>query len=171
VTLEGAPWVLYWDPDVYLEEPTDWITPSLRRMEMDDRLLVANPLWEDATLERETQERDYSFAIGQGFSDQLYLARRADLAAPIYGQRCIARYRYPMSAVGPIFEAWVDSWMRHNGRFRLTYLHAHYRHPVLAEGSAEVRAYSLERVRHYRNAAVLKLLSISPWKPACCRLM
>lgn len=170
-TLEGAPWLLYWDPDVHLEEPVDWITPSIARMEADPRLMVANPLWEDPTLETTTMERDGDFAIGQGFSDQVYLVRREELAAPIYQERCIARYRYPVSAVSDVFEARVDAWMRHHGRLRLTYVPARYRHPVRAQGSAQEHLRSIERVRHYRNAAVLKLVSNSPWKPACCRLM
>jgi hypothetical protein len=171
VTLEGAPWLLYWDPDIYLEEPVDWITPVIARLEADPRLMVANPLWEDPTLESSTIEFDGDFAIGQGFSDQVYLVRREELAAPIYRQRCIASYRYPVSAVGDVFEARVDAWMRHHGRLRLTYLPARYRHPVQARGSAQEPLRTLERVRHVRNALVLKSLSLSPWKPACSRRM
>jgi hypothetical protein len=171
VTLEGSPWLLYWDPDIYLEQPRDWITPSLDRMDSDRRLMVANPLWEDPTLEATTQELDGDFAIGQGFSDQVYLVRREEFAAPIYSQRCIARYRYPVSAVCDVFEARVDSWMRHHGRLRLTYLPARYRHLVRAQGSAGERRRTIEEVRRARNAGVLKLLSHSPWKPACCRLI
>jgi hypothetical protein len=171
VTLDGPGWLLYWDPDIYLEQPMDWITPALARMQRDRRLVVANPLWEDSTLVATTLERDGDFAIGQGFSDQVYLVRREEFAAPIYGERCIARYRYPVSAVCDVFEARVDSWMRHHDKLRLTYLPARYRHPVRQQGSAGERRRSLERVRHARNAAVLTLLSHSPWKPACCRLM
>jgi hypothetical protein len=171
VTLEGAPWLLYWDPDIYLEEAVDWITPALARLQADPRLIVANPLWEDPTLESSTVEYDDDFAIGQGFSDQVYLVRREELAAPIYRQRCIASYRYPISAVGDVFEARVDAWMRHHGRLRLTYLPARYRHPVQAQGSAQQPLRNLEHFRHVRNAIVLKWLSLSPWKPACSRRM
>jgi len=171
VTLRGAPWLLYWDADIHLETPVDWITPSLERMDRDPRIIVANPLWEDPTLERTTCEFDGDFALGHGFSDQAYLVRREEFAAPIYGQRCIARYRYPVSAVADVFEARVDAWIRHNGRLRLTYLPAHYRHPVRAKGSAQEQPHAVERLRGWRNAVVLKLLASSPWKPACCRLM
>lgn len=171
VTLQGAPWLLYWDPDIFLEEPIDWITPTVARMDVDPRLMVGNPLWEDPTLESSTLEFDGDFAIGQGFSDQVYLVRREEFAAPIYLERCIAAYRYPVSAVSDVFEARVDAWMRHHRRLRSTYIPARYRHPVRATGSAKERRRRLENVRHLRNAAVLKMISSSPWKPPCCRLM
>lgn len=171
VTLPGVSWMLYWDPSIFLEEPVDWITPTLARMADDPRLMVGNPLWEDPTLEQTTIELDGDFALGQGFSDQVYLVRRGDFAARIYGQRCIARYRYPVSAMGYVFEARVDAWMRHHGRLRLTYLPARYRHPLHAIGSAQERPGPLGRTRKLRNAIVLKVLATSPWKPACCRLM
>ena len=133
--------------------------------------MVANPLWEDPTLERTTLAYDGDFALGQGFSDQVYLVRRAEFAAPIYQQRCIARYRYPVSAITYIFEARVDAWMRHHDRLRLTYLPARYRHPLHTTGSARERSHPLERARSLRNGIVLKALAASPWKPACCRLM
>lgn len=171
ITLPGSPWLLYWDPDVWLEEPRDWITPATRRMQADPRVMVANPLWQDPTLNQSTMEFDGDFALGQGFSDQVYLVRRDELAAPIYHERCIARYRYPLSAVGDVFEARVDAWMRHHGRLRLTYLPARYRHPVHVTGSAQEQLRPGDRMRALRNAMVLKMLAISPWKPACCRLM
>lgn len=171
VTLAGSPWLLYWDADIRLEAPIDWISPTLQRMQADTRLLVGNPLWQDPTLKSSTLERDDDFAIGQGFSDQVYLVRRSDLAAPIYRQRCIASYRYPASAIAFVFEARVDAWMRHNGRLRATYLPARYVHPRRETGSESERSSPLERLRRLRNDIVLKSLQISPWKPACCRLM
>jgi hypothetical protein len=171
VTAEGSPWLLYWDADIHLEQPRDWISPSLQRMAADGRLMVANPLWEDPTLESSTLEFDGDFAIGQGFSDQVYLVRRADFTAPIYSERCIASYRYPAAAIAYVFEARVDSWMRHHERLRLTYLPARYRHPLQATGSARERERPLERLRRLRNGVVLKALAISPWKPSCSRLM
>src|SRR5262249_15840677 len=111
VTLEGAPWVLYWDADVRLREPIDWIAPSIELMDRDPRVLVANPNWTDPTVEREAIERAGEFTLGQGFSDQVFLARRAELAAPIYGRRCLALYRYPLSHIGDVFEARIDAHM------------------------------------------------------------
>jgi hypothetical protein len=171
VTLPGSPWLLYWDPDIYLERPTDWISPAIARMDADPRLVVANPLWEDSTLDSTTLEYDGDFAIGQGFSDQVYLVRRTDLGAPVYNHRCIATYRYPVSAIAYVFEARVDAWMRHEKRLRLTYLPARYRHPVHTIGSARERSRPAESLRRMRNGIVLKALAASPWKPACCRLM
>ncbi len=171
VTLPGSPWLLYWDPDIRLEQPIDWITPTLARMRADRRLLVGNPLWQDPTLESSTLERDGDFAIGQGFSDQVYLVRREEFAAPIYRQRCVASYRYPASAIAYVFEARVDAFMRHHHRLRVTYLPARYLHPVHETGSQKERSRPLERIRGLRNKLVMKWLETSPWKPACCRLM
>ena len=40
--------------------------------------------WVTDSIERETLRREGEFAIGYGFSDQVFLVRKADVAAPIY---------------------------------------------------------------------------------------
>ncbi|MDQ4041372.1 MAG: hypothetical protein M3141_06440 [Actinomycetota bacterium] len=171
VTLEGPPWVLYWDAGIRMSEPGDWITPSVAAMGRDSRILIANPRWSDPTLERETIEHDGDFALGHGFSDQVFLARRDELARPIYGQRCLSSWRYPLAHVGRVFEARVDSWMRHHDRLRATYVRARYVHPPGDAGLSYPDVTARERLRWYRNQAALALLGRSPWKPYCCRYM
>jgi hypothetical protein len=171
VTLDGAPWLLYWDADVQLEQPADWITPSIELMESDPRVFAANPNWPAPTLDRETIETRGDFVLGQGFSDQMYLVRRRDFAAPIYGERCVARLRYPMAAVGYVFEARVDAHMRHHGLVRATYTKARYSHPHSEAGSGSFKMTPLERLRAARNAIVVRGLSGSPWTPRCCRYL
>jgi hypothetical protein len=169
VTLDGAPWILYWDADVHLRAPVDWITPSIELMEREERVLVANPNWVDATLEREAVEPAGDFTLGQGFSDQVFLARRAELAKPIYHQRCLALYRYPLSHVADVFEARVDAHMRHAGRLRATYRPATYVHPAEGAGASYPAQSLRERLRRLWHAAVLAALRASPVRPRCCR--
>jgi hypothetical protein len=171
VTLEGPPWLLYWDADVRLETPADWISPSLEQMEGDSRILAANPNWVDPTLERETIERRDDFALGHGFSDQVFLARRADLASPIYGQRCLAVVRSPLAHLGKIFETRIDLWMRHHDRLRATYVPVRYVHPPAQAGASYPQATPVERLRQIRNQLVFGALLRSPWRPRCCRYL
>ena len=168
-TLDGAPWLLYWDADVRLERPCDWITPSLELFESDPRVAVANPAWEAPTLEQETLERSGDFALGHGFSDQVWLVRRSEFGAPIYGRKCLARHRYPMAHVAYIFEARVDAWMRHNGRLRATYTPVRYLHPEGSSHNAYPPANLAERMKLVRSTAVNAFLARSPWRPRCCR--
>jgi hypothetical protein len=168
VTLPGPGWILYWDADVRLQEPIDWITPTIEFMNRDRRVLVGNPVWPQPTLERETLENQGDFALGRGFSDQVYLVRREEMARPIYSERCLARLRYPMAHQGFIFEARVDSHMRHRGRLRATYRRARYTHPPPPAGPAYPAGNARQRLALVRNALALRALRASPVKPACC---
>lgn len=128
--LPGPDLMVVNDADVRMEVPFDWVTPSLELMARDPRVMIANPNWEDATLEAFTVERNGPFALGPGFSDQLYLGRRSELGGPIYAQRCLATLRYPLSHVARIYEARIDAHLRHHGRLRATHTGARYLHPV-----------------------------------------
>jgi hypothetical protein len=171
ITLPGSPWLLYWDADVRLERPFDWISPSIELMEADPAVVVASPDWTPSTLEEETVEHRGEFAIGRGFSDQLFLVRRAEFARPIYHQRCIARLRYPIAHIGYVFEARVDAWMRHHDRLRATHTGVRYVHPVEGAGTSHPGSGPVERVRKVRNELVRAALARSPWRPDCCRYM
>ncbi|MGA2320223.1 MAG: hypothetical protein ABSG95_05715 [Solirubrobacteraceae bacterium] len=175
-TLPGSPWLLYWDPEARLLEPMDWITPALELMKRDTRVMVANPSWElpdandrRAGVEREAIESGAGFALGHGFSDQVFLASRADLAAPIYRQRCIARISYPGAHKAHVFEARVAAHMRHHGRLRATSLTATYAIDAPSGRSSYPPTGVVETVRYIRNALALRALRASPWRPACLR--
>jgi hypothetical protein len=169
-SLDGPDWILHCDAEVELKEPADWIGPSLALMARDLRVMVANPNWTAPTLKHETIEWTGEFALGVGFSDQLFLARRSELARPIYGERCVARLRYPMAHVGHIFEARVDAYMRHHHRLRATYLGATYVHPE--NMGVSYPALDLgEKFRLARNLAVVRAIRASPWKPRCVRYL
>jgi hypothetical protein len=145
-------------------------------MRSDPRVLIANPSWEvpgadgkRPGVERETIEVRDGFALGDGVSDQVFLAARDSIAAPIYNQRCIARIVHPAAHRAHVWEARLGAYMRHNDRLRATSLSATY----LTDTSQGVSRYPprgpLETLRYVRNAAILRAMHVSPWRPACLR--
>jgi len=161
VTLDGPDWVLHWDADVRLRSACDWIGPALELMERDRRVLVANPNWEVDNLAAFTSEEAGAFALGHGFSDQVFLGRRAELGRPIYGRRSVARWRYPYP---DSFEARVDAHLRHAGRLRATHRSAVYEHRVAMGTSWPARSLPT-RLRAARNHYAIRLLAALPWRP------
>lgn len=130
VTMEGPPWVVYWDAECWLERPADWISPTLAYLEAHPDLLIGSPdNWHGVAL-REAHATDGDFALGYGISDVAVLARRADLSAPIYRKVAPASWRFPLSPVEAVFEQRLDAYMRRSGRMRATYLGATVTHPT-----------------------------------------
>lgn len=43
VTILKNDWLLHWDADIFLQKYMNWIEPSIRLMENDDRIFIANP--------------------------------------------------------------------------------------------------------------------------------
>jgi hypothetical protein len=175
VTVPGPDWLVHCDPEVRLQTPTDWVAPSIELMERDSRVMVANPSWyaptpAHDTLERTTIERSAEFALGLGFSDQLFLSRRSELAAPIYQQRCLATRRYPMANVSRSFEARVDAWMRHHDRLRANFLDAVYVHPDDI-GEAYPSRDLREKAGSLVNRALIAAVQHAPVKRRCCRAL
>jgi hypothetical protein len=174
-SVPGPDWLVHCDPEVRMLEPSDWITPSLALMQADARVMLANPRWyaptpRHDTLARTTFESRDGFALGLGFSDQLFLARRSELARPIYLQRCLASRRYPMANVALSFEARVDAWMRHHERLRANFLGATYAHPDEIGGAYPSRRAS-EKLAGLFNRAVVASVRVSPVKARCCRAL
>lgn len=172
--LGGPEHLLYWDADVRLRAPADWITPALELLAGDPRVAVANPAWtaDAAAVEAQTLEHRGPWALGQGFSDQVFLARRAELQDPaVYGTRCVAMLRFPMAHVAQVFEARVDAWMRHHDRLRATYVPAVYVHPEEGAGASYPAFTSRERARALGVRAGLAALRATPraLRPRCAR--
>jgi hypothetical protein len=124
-------YLLYCCAEVDLVTPFDWITDAVAKLEVDPRLLVANPSWasDPGGAQRESMLRNGDHWVGMGFSDQCFLANAGRLAAPIYHYKHAAGGRYPMSDLGDIFEKRVDAYMRHHSLLRLSdarvfYIHA-----------------------------------------------
>jgi hypothetical protein len=134
VTLDGPDWLLYWDADVSLTRSADWVSPTLAAMSRNETLVVGNPsFFPEGLPEREALRIDGPYAIGYGFSDQVFLARRSDLARPIYRKFAPASWRYPMASIEPVFEQRIDAWMRRTKRLRVTYLPVRYVHSDLGQ--------------------------------------
>lgn len=165
IALPGSDWLLYWDADVSLKTAENWIGPAIELFARNPAVLVANPRWSDQVPAREVEGTDQDFALGYGFSDQVFLARRRDLARPIYRHRCLASLRYPMSHISPIFEARVDAYMRTHQKLRATHLSSQYEHPPLATNAPHREPQTrAERWRRRRNRWVRKLLARSPFR-------
>lgn len=159
--LDGPDHMLHWDADVRLLEPVDWVGPALALMGRDPRVIAANPNWEVDNLDSFALEQDGPFVLGHGFSDQVYLARRGDLARPIYRQRCIARRRYPFPW---IYEARIDAHQRHHGRLRATHRDAIYVHPV-AMGTSWPSLSRWTRITLALGHLAIAALRLLPWRP------
>jgi hypothetical protein len=174
-TVPGPDWMVHCDPEVRMQQPCDWVTPALELMDSDPRVMVANPRWyaptpRHDTLARSTLEDAGEFVLGLGFSDQLFLARRSELAKPIYSQRCLAMRRYPMANVSPSFEARLDAWMRHHGRLRASSRDVVYVHPdTIGEGYPARRP--TEKLGSLVNRALIASVQHSPVKRSCCRAL
>jgi hypothetical protein len=173
VALPGAPFLLYWDAEIQLLEPADWVGPALELMEENPAILVANPEAEAMRPEfvgEEVVQKRGDFLIGYGFSDQVYLVRRCDLARPIYKCRCPASLRFPMAHIGSIFEKRVDSYMRTHKRLRASYTRVFYFHPQDPKALTYPAPNRKERLKLKRNEFIIKILCRSPLKDPCWKL-
>jgi hypothetical protein len=168
-TLPGSEWVLHWDPDLLMVSRAEWVDTSIALMEADARVMVANPNWSGPRPAHETLEECGDFALGYGFSDQVYLVRRADLAQPIYGCRCLASLRYPLAHIASTFEKRVDAYMRTHRRLRATHTQAMYVHAA-DEGASYPADTVREKAGHLRNRIVVKLLRQFNLQDPCLRV-
>lgn len=121
-------YLLYLTGDVRLDQPVPWIEQAIRLMEENPRGKVANLLWNKRHDEakREAFAKKNGFYLSEkGFSDQLFLIRRADFCAPIYSEIREDAAHFPR---GDVFEKRVFSAMRNRGWLRLTYAKGSYTH-------------------------------------------
>ncbi len=156
VSCARSPWLLHWDAEVTLEKPVNWIGPAIERMKSDESVLVANPSFDTDSIRGGIRKGLYravgDFALGYGFSDQVFLARTERLARPIYKEKCLASLRFPLAHILSSFEMRIDAYMRNHRLQRAIYLPAVYRHPAETEGSAYPAEMTfMERLRKIRN--------------------
>jgi hypothetical protein len=120
-------YLLYLTGDVYLKKPVDWIEKAIRFMEKKGAK-VANLTWNDNYKEakRESRRSTWNFYVAdQGFSDQMFLVKRSDFAAPIYGEIRSDSNHFPR---GDVFEKRVFSFMKNRGWERITFRRGSYTH-------------------------------------------
>jgi hypothetical protein len=161
VTLPGPDWMVHCDADLRMARRADWITPSIALMEQDKRVLCANPLWPGESWKDELVELHGDFALGHGFSDQVFLGRRSELGRPIYGDRSLASRRFPVAHLGHIFEARIDAHQRRHGRLRATYLPALWTHRS-EMGVSYPRRSLRETAGYATNRAITRAIQATP---------
>ncbi|ODG90654.1 hypothetical protein BED47_09355 [Gottfriedia luciferensis] len=122
-------YLLHFSSDSILEKPFNWIDLSILKLQADERIKVANPVWNGNSFEakQESIDEDENFYIGYGFSDQCYLIRTNDFKNKIYNEKNLISERYPIYG-GELFEKRVDAWMRNNHFKRITFKHGNYIH-------------------------------------------
>ena len=122
-------YLLHYSSDSKLKNKSNWIHFALNQFEQNSRIKVANPTWNDeyTVAQNESIFEDNRFFKGFGFSDQCYLIKTKDFKQNIYKENNPLSNRYP-SYGGELFEKRVDSWMRNNNYYRITYKHDSYYH-------------------------------------------
>jgi hypothetical protein len=112
--------------------PDKWMNTLLCGLNEHPDWLTVNLLW-NGRLHEAKREADFfsgaldEWAVGYGFSDQMYLVRTSEFRAPIYHLSHPAGKRYPRYG-GNLFERRVDAFMRTNQRLRGTWLPGSYAH-------------------------------------------
>jgi hypothetical protein len=160
LVLPGSDWLMHWDADLQMDPPCDWVGPALELMQSDSRIAVANPMWKKADMRRELREICGDFVLGYGFTDQIYLLRRSEFAAPVYRYWVPISMRYPLSHVRPYYEQMVDAYMRRNRRLRATLAKAHFTH-MTEEGAAYPGGFG-NRIRRYCSKAAVWSMRMIP---------
>ena len=125
-----SPFVLGWDAEVELDVSADWITPALDLLAERPDVFSAAPRWPARgfdTLDEESISADSPWRLTWSFGDQAWLARRDELASPIYRRFAPATLaRTPMHPFS--FEARIESYQRSSRRFRAVHEDIGYRH-------------------------------------------
>ena len=131
IYLTKTKYLLHFSSDAIPEKNISyhWLQSGIDLLEKNPKVKVFNLTWNHRYKEaiNESLDKDDDFYYGYGFSDQMYLARAADLKGPIYEEVNTASERYP-SYGGELFEKRVDSWMRNHQFLRATYKHGSYLH-------------------------------------------
>lgn len=122
------PYLLYQTGDVFLKRAVSWIDRSLRFMEKNKDVKVANLTWNENFKEakEESYRKTWNFFVAKkGFSDQMFLIKTDDFRAPIYSEIHEESGHFPW---GDLFEKRVFSWLLNRGFKRITYRRGSYIH-------------------------------------------
>jgi hypothetical protein len=168
LVLPGNDWLLYWDAEIHLRSRYNWVDPALEMMERNANIHCANPAWAKGGVAEETLATFGEFAVGYGFSDQCFLARRSDFIHQDWRCQCLASLRYPLSHITPIFEQRVDAFMRRRRKFRATCLSVTYEHPD-NEGASYPPCTLRERLRRKSSNLILAVLNKLPVCNSCLK--
>jgi hypothetical protein len=127
-------WLVWCTEDVLFPDETvrEWITKSIEVMKTNEKILVANPLWngDNRCAEEESVYQDENFWYSYAFSDQCFLidVQRARKIKSIYSERNdYSEKVFPMKG-GNDFEKRINAYMRNHDLQRITYKHVSYTH-------------------------------------------
>lgn len=107
---------------------SNWVHEGIELLVRNPEIMIVNPMWNgfESHARSEHQAETDRFFVGQGFSDQCYLARAADLRKDIYHETNEVSDRRYCKEHGNTFEKRVDAWMRNHNKFRATLKTAYY---------------------------------------------
>lgn len=115
-----SPLVLGWDAEVRLQYVADWVTAGSSLLHRRPDVFSVSPRWPARafdTLNQETLDRDGIWHLSWGFSDQIWLVRRHEIAQRIYRRfapAALARHsEHPRT-----FEARIEAYQRAEKRYR-----------------------------------------------------
>jgi hypothetical protein len=117
-------YLLHFSSDSFIpkKDESDWIAEACNIFEKEPNIVVANPTWFfqfNTAREEAGGNMAGNFYLGYGFSDQCYLVKTEDFRAKIYNFKHSISDRYPQYG-GELFEKRIDSYMRVNGKKRIT---------------------------------------------------
>lgn len=121
-------YLLYHTGDVRLDQPVDWIQAAIDLMETHNRFRIANLVWNgkyDEAKKESYRKKGRFYLAREGFSDQMFLARRETLFRPIYREIRADSDHFPR---GDVFEKRVFSYMKNRGWERIIYNRGSYTH-------------------------------------------
>jgi len=155
--IDGPRWLLFWDTDVVLDPPGDWVTPTADLLDRRPDVLVGCPAWRDpVTMREETLSVDGPFNLGYGFSDQTWLMERSRLREANLRLHAPASWWYHTAPVTRIFEQRVDAYARRRRLLRAVY------RPVVAAHDEVMAAAPVttnrQRAKRKVQAAARRLL-------------
>lgn len=131
-------YILGWDAETVLDQAVDWVTPAIRFLQTDSRVLHASLNWpparpQDAGVEGDAVARVGDFLLSWGFSDQVFLISREKMLATdmkTFSPAAIARHApHPYT-----FEFRMESFQRTHRKMRATYGPVRYRTNLDIEG-------------------------------------
>jgi hypothetical protein len=159
VFVTDAPYLLHWDAEIALAEPSNWIDPSVELLARRPDVFLASP--SQRVRERSLfVDEDDEFLFDYGFSDQVFLVRTGELQQAIYNETCPASLRYPTSHIIPIVEQRLDSYMRNHARPRALFKAATYSHDGVVWYWPSTAG---EAFRFARNRIVSRTLKLQPF--------
>lgn len=127
-------WLVFVTEDVKLDASHfgEWIKKSIECMQKDDKIIVANPIWNNKKEEaqKEAYYEDDDFWYSYGFSDQCCLLniKRIKRIPQIFSEtNKITEKVFPFYA-GNHFERRISAYMRNHDLHRITYKHSSYIH-------------------------------------------